>query len=522
MLAFVDPRIPRLKIAVQSPCFSAAGDLIVAPGYHENSAIYYFETHELVVAEVPRSPTDDDIVWAKRLILEEMLGEFAFQDQASRAHAVGVLILPFVRAMIDGATPLHVIGARHPGSGKGLLSDCISILATGRRADVQTLPKSDDELRKRITAILIEGAPIALLDNLPTTRALNSAALAAAITARSWVDRILGLSKNVRLQNNVVWILTGNSPKFTTELSRRSVRIFLDPKTDRPWERTGFRHADLPRWVTDHRGELVRAVLILVQAWIAKGRPPSDKVLGTFEAWARTIGGILDVAGIAGFLEDRNLIHEDLDAESQEWREFVAAWDERFGASERGVKELLEFCDAHELLASAIRGELPKARETSLGRQLVQRADSVIGDFMIRMASSSARKHGRRYQVVRAASVESGGTSDETRGTSESRGSPITSDTITGTYGDSGNLGNLMSAEVAKNFEGPSKIGSKRTTSQEKTDAFGGSEVPEVPHLNATDSHQEPYDGGTSASGGSPEFEGGSLFRGHDIDEENF
>jgi hypothetical protein len=69
------------------------------------------------------------------------------------------------------------------------------------------------------------------------------------------------------------WLVTANNPVFSREIARRVVRTRLDAKVDRPWERKGFRHANLLAWVREHRGEIVAAVLILVQAWVAAGKP---------------------------------------------------------------------------------------------------------------------------------------------------------------------------------------------------------------------------------------------------------
>jgi len=67
-------------------------------------------------------------------LLDSLLGDFPFADQASRANALALLLLPFVRPLIDGPTPLHLIEAAKPGTGKGLLADVVHAIATGRPA----------------------------------------------------------------------------------------------------------------------------------------------------------------------------------------------------------------------------------------------------------------------------------------------------------------------------------------------------------------------------------------------------
>src|SRR5207244_2016580 len=107
------------------------------------------------------------------------------------------------------------------------------------------------------------------------------------------------------------------------------VRIRLDPKTDRPWMRTTFKHSPIREWARRHRPELVRALLVLVRGWIAAGRPPARRTLGSFESWADTVGGILEHAGVRGFLDSAGDMYEAADREGAEWRAFVGAWHER-------------------------------------------------------------------------------------------------------------------------------------------------------------------------------------------------
>jgi hypothetical protein len=62
-------------------------------------------------------PTAGEIAAARGLIVDDLLGEFPFTSPAERAHAVALLLLGFLRAMIDGPTPLHLIEKPAPGTG---------------------------------------------------------------------------------------------------------------------------------------------------------------------------------------------------------------------------------------------------------------------------------------------------------------------------------------------------------------------------------------------------------------------
>jgi hypothetical protein len=299
MLATPDPPLPSLKRIVQAPVFAADGTLLTAPGYHLNSGTYYDPVMGFSLPPVSEHPTDGEVEAARDLILNDLLTDFPFACDADRAHAVGLMILLFARELIDGPTPLHLIEAPRPGTGKGLLVQVLLIPALGKEISLMTQADNDEEWRKRITSSLWEAPPVIQIDNI--TSKLDSAALAGALTAPVWKDRILGKSQNIHLPVQCVWVATANNPITSTEIVRRCVRIRLVPEEERPWRREGFRHENLTEWAMENRGKLVWAALTLIRNWLAAGRLcPNAMTLGSFEQWSRVIGGILEAAGVSG------------------------------------------------------------------------------------------------------------------------------------------------------------------------------------------------------------------------------
>ncbi len=256
--------------------------------------------------------------------------------------------------MIDGPTPLHLIEKPTPGTGATLMVDAIATILTGAGASVMTEGRDDEEWRKRVTAKLRQIPSIVLIDNLRAR--LDSSAVAAALTAPFWEDRILGASEMARLPIRCLWIATGNNPEFSNEMARRLVRIRLDANVERPWQRSDFRHPDLMIWVRANRARLVAACLTLCQAWIAAGRPRGSRSIGSFENWAHVIGGVLEVAGIPGFLGNLEEMMEASDSEGGAWNGFIASWWDRFGTAEVGASDVLD-------LATAADPKIPIGRE---------------------------------------------------------------------------------------------------------------------------------------------------------------
>jgi len=227
--------LPILTHIVEAPVFGPDGTLQVEPGYHKASRTYYAPANGFVMPSVPVRPTAIDIARARDLLTKELLGDFPFTSNTELAHAVGCLILPFVRGLIRGPTPLHLIEKPTAGTGATLLTDVITYIGIGHPAPVMTEAHDEDEWRKRITAKLLTGPSVILIDNIRLW--IDSSALSAAITATSWEDRRLGHSEIVRVPVRCAWIATGTNLHLTSELARRTIRIRLDAKVDQPWHR---------------------------------------------------------------------------------------------------------------------------------------------------------------------------------------------------------------------------------------------------------------------------------------------
>lgn len=177
-----------------------------------------------------------------------------------------------------------------------------------RSAVPQAEVHNADELRKNLTATLMTGTGLYWIDNVH--HKVDNASLALATTTEVWKDRVLGHSKTVVLPVRCSRILSGNNVELSSELARRSVLIRLDANVERPTDRKDFRHPNLLGYVRTNRGQLVWAGLTLIQAWIAAGKPAGIEILASYEPWSQVMGGILSVAGIEGFLENRGELKE--------------------------------------------------------------------------------------------------------------------------------------------------------------------------------------------------------------------
>jgi len=217
-----------------------------------------------------------------------------------------------------------------------------------------------------------------------TTEAVGTVTAGPALlTTRSWTDRILGRTEMVTVPNKAMWMLTGNNPKLSRDIARRSIRSRIDPKVDRAWLRTSFKHDPLEGWAKSHRNELVRAALVLVQAWIAAGRPLSRARLGSFQAWAGVVGGVLGVAGVDGFLGNLDALYAHADTDDAAWREFTQAWWDAHGGAEVHVSLLAELCEKHDLMAQILGDGSTRSQQIRLGRALPGARDRSFGQLQV-------------------------------------------------------------------------------------------------------------------------------------------
>jgi hypothetical protein len=391
-----DADFPIIEGICDAPFFSRDGKLIATPGYH-SAEREYLAPAGFDLPRVPEHPSAVEVGRARALLLEDLLYDFPFADDASRAHAVGLLILPFVRRMIDGSTPIDAIDAPTEGTGKGLLATICVVPALGRELESMSEVREEDERRKRITSLLLACRPYGFFDNISSR--VEGSSLASALTARTWADRVLGQSKMVRLPVTLTWIVTGNSLRFSGELARRTVYIRLDAKVERPYLRDSFRH-QLPSWAIEHRAELVWAALIMIQNWIACGRPHGRATLGSFEDWARTIGGILEAAGLSGFLANQTNFYEQAGAEAELWSAFIEAAAEEFGDEAATVATLFQLAAA--MLPEVLGDKSERSQHIRLGRALESRRDRIYGRYRI-LAARTHDEKGRRvpgYQFL--------------------------------------------------------------------------------------------------------------------------
>lgn len=319
----VHGRPPSISRVVTAPVYDADGNLVSEPGLHP-SGLYLEPAPEMAgFIPPPSNPDADDMEVAHHLI-GDLLHDFPFVTESDRANAIGLMLLPFVRDMADGPTPLHYIGAPTPGTGKSTLARVLLIPALGVVPDIAG-PSEDEEWRKAITTYLMQSPSALFFDDAGD---LSSRQLAQALTSAVWQDRVLGASVQAQLPVRCVWVATGNNLRVDAAIARRIVPVRLDSNVERPWYRREWRHPGIEEFAKRRRQHLVTAALTVVNSWVwaqrhGEGAPVGGATI-SYPGYERVVGGLLAHAGYPGFLENHSDFSEVEDDDGL--ASFLRAW----------------------------------------------------------------------------------------------------------------------------------------------------------------------------------------------------
>jgi hypothetical protein len=398
---------PALKRISWCPYLRAGSGWVVRErGYQDIERIYMADDFTKAIS-VPETPTEAEVKAARDLICDELLGDFPFAHPSDRAHAVAMLLEPFVAEVINGPNPLHLIEASVIDSGKTQLGDVGSVLARGQRNSWLNFAGEKEEQTKMLAAALLDLPSVVAIDNVKVT--LDLPLLELALTGSAKV-RILGKSEMSPTLNTqgITFMATVNNATLSDDLLRRSVRSRLEPGTERPGDRV-FRHPDLIGWVLENRMQLVTALLTLAKNWMRRlqqGAPAwAGRRLSSFKRWSEVMGGILEAAGIEGFLDDRTIREEMKSDATTEWHALIAAWEQRFQHRHVTAREVLDElvappvprytkdgtsytvpAEAVTLLPDSMGATKIEARAKKLGQLLRSRRGNIFDGWKIRNA----------------------------------------------------------------------------------------------------------------------------------------
>jgi hypothetical protein len=345
------PHVRVLKGVTHTPVLRRDGSVLTEPGYDPVSKLLYLPDPGLEVPEVPDEPTDEDVAQAVKEILF-VIKDFPFVSEDHRANWIGLAFTPMLKPLVPPPYQFGFITAPNPGSGKGFLADIIAGLHG--RVMRGEMPRDAEELRKSITSTLLSTtAPVVQFDNLRGT--IKSSVLEGLLTTSDWTDRHLGHNEDISVKNDRLWLATGNNAHLGGDMARRVIVVEIDPKMPNP-ETRKF-DINPPRYVAEHRGKLLAAMLTIARGWYLAGMLSEPDRSDSFEVWRGSMRGLIKWAGMPGTFGGENNEIAVISEDDDEWGEFLSALhdvfeDRHFTAS-----------DVYDMLQPGSWEELPKVQK---------------------------------------------------------------------------------------------------------------------------------------------------------------
>ena len=282
---------PPLLGIIGCPTLRPDGSLLNKPGYDEATGLVL--DGSLALPPIPLRPTKDHAQAALDR-LNELLAEFPFRDDASKAVAYSQLITPVVRAAMTVA-PMHLTTAPEAGTGKSYLADVASTIATGDRCPVIALSPNAEESEKRLLGAVVSGVPIIGLDNGSQVLAGD---LLCQVTERPIMSiRALGSSPLRRIENTFTVVANGNNAAVADDLVRRTLTCSLDAEMEDPESRTFA--GDPLAMINARRGYYVAACLTIPLAYLAADKPDRLPPLPSYEGYSDLVRSPLVWLGCA-------------------------------------------------------------------------------------------------------------------------------------------------------------------------------------------------------------------------------
>jgi hypothetical protein len=315
------------------------------PTYDEESAVIFDPSADFPL--VPEEPTPAQIEEAKSLLLE-VVCDFPFASDAHRSAWLALFLTILARPAILGPVPLFPIDATLRGSGKTRLSDVTCQVVTGRGVTILPAPIDNEEMRKILTSVFLEGYAVCSFDNISPDVPFEYPSLDMALTApEGWNDRLMGTQTTVHAAISTVFMATGNNMTFGQDTIRRALPIRLESSLENPERRTGFRHP-LPEWAIANRARILVAGLTLLRAWHVAGRPHMGcNPWGTFEFWSTFIPPCIVHAGLPDPMGAQEELSEEGDSKKGALGIVLDLWPRLSGGNDgvtikQAISELYE------------------------------------------------------------------------------------------------------------------------------------------------------------------------------------
>jgi hypothetical protein len=290
--------VPVLEGIVEAPVLLRSGEVLQRPGYDEYSGLLFVPPKGVEFRPVPTHPTAGDIKTAVNW-LHEAVYDFPFEQPAHRSAWMAGVLSYFARPAYSDTTPFFLIDGNLRGVGKGKLAKAAAVICLGRKAMVVQQTSDEKAEKEMITAALLSGEMMVLIDNI--SRPFGSAPFDSAIGEGVWTQVLKYENTSSRFAIKTIFWGNGNNVGFRkhSDTVRRTLRIRIESRLDNPEQRSDFKRPEpgYGRWLRANRAHFVWSALTILRGFMAAGCPPQVPLWGTFESWSELVRGALVWAG---------------------------------------------------------------------------------------------------------------------------------------------------------------------------------------------------------------------------------
>jgi hypothetical protein len=406
---------PTVVGIINTPTMRPDGSLLLEPGYDPTTQFWYKPSGDVELPPIPERPSHEQAVAALEL-LNGLLDGFPFEGEApeckksvSRSVALAGMMTTVLRGAMP-VTPLFMITAPEPRTGKTYLVDMTSVLSTGHTPVPIAGHEKKEELEKRIETAALSGRAILHLNNLPNGMVVMSEALSQFSTEGQVYIRKLGRHEEGLCDcRGTTIFLNGNNILVAADLVPRTMVCRLNANAEQPGTRT-FSFNPIER-VRRDRGAYLAAIFTIARAFIAAGSPrPKMIAIAGYEDWSRFVQQPLIWLGMEdprGGIEDMRAMdttQEELQGLIDVLRKYFAV-GQGFTAAECGQKANEQASDTYGkpyYVRQDLRDLMTfhgKINTTSFGRFLMRHLDRVYNGWSLKLGHS-AKTHSKTYKLA--------------------------------------------------------------------------------------------------------------------------
>jgi putative DNA primase/helicase len=380
---------PPIAGVISTPTMRPDGTILDAIGYDEATGLVLMSPPRM--PSIPNRPSRHEAETAIDL-LQSLLVEFPFVDDASRSVALSMILTLVLRGALLPAVPMHAATAPEPGTGKSYLFDTASVISTGERCPVIAMGSDPNETEKRLIAAALSGQQIIAIDNVSEMMAgdfLNQ------VTERPLLKiRPLGTSADIRIPNTFTVFANGNNLSAPADMVRRTLLCRLDANIENPESRV-FQGNPVADVLAD-RGAYIAAALTIGRAYVCAGFPGQLPRLPSFERWSDLVRSSLVWLGCADPCQSMDMARAE-DPIRAARAALFGAWQKELGLNPGGftVQQMTQeiettdergflcpmFREACLAVASERSGNTISARR--LGKWLSSNNNNIVGGLKL-------------------------------------------------------------------------------------------------------------------------------------------